>query len=134
MSQAVGPMLFVTWDPVGATPTGLQAARDHVAAGGRAVVLGHRSQRPKVEAAGVEFRAFRLVRRLRAGVPCSEWTASGLRRDLAEALTRLRPSMVVLDEELLGEAGIGLGWLATPRGVPNAAPTPTRRAAAAASA
>ncbi|HYG92884.1 MAG TPA: hypothetical protein VD859_04785 [Nocardioides sp.] len=132
MSQ--GSMLFVTWDPIGATPTGLQAARDHVAAGGRAVVLGHRSQRPTVEAAGVEFRSFRLVRRLRAGVPCSEWTATGLRRDLAEALVALRPRMVVLDEELLAEAGIGLGWLATPRGEDPQAATPMGRQPAAASA
>lgn len=123
MSSVPTAVLYVTWDADGRPPTVLGAAREAVASGSRAVVLGHRSQRASVEAAGVEFETFRLIRH-GGPEPLSSWTTVGLRRDLVDALLRLRPGLVVLDEELLGQVGIGLDWLA---GLPRSRRTPSRR-------
>lgn len=122
-------VLYVTWDSAGRAPSVLEAAQAVVAAGGRAVVLGHRRQRPAVEAAGVEFEAFRLTRR--PPQPSSTWTTASLRRDLVDAMLRLRPGLVVLDEELLDQVGLGIDWLA---GVPRRRRTPSRPLAPAATA
>ncbi len=103
-------VLFVTWDSDGADPSGLSAAAEVVAGGGRAVFLGHRRQRRAVEEAGFEFREFRLVRR-RSATVASRWTSASFRRDLAEAMAGTDPTMVIFDEDLLGRAGLSLGCL-----------------------
>ncbi len=103
-------VLFVTWDSDGADPSGLAAAAEVVAGGGQAVFLGHRRQRGVVEAAGFEFREFRLVRR-RSTSAASRWTVSSIRRDLAVAMAGTDPTMVIFDEDLLSRAGLSLGCL-----------------------
>ncbi len=101
-------IVIVTWDGGGNVPPALAIARELAARGHGIRVLGHRSQRDAIEAAGFEVVPVSDAREFSAGDAHStrEMLAAfadrGMGRDLLAELARRPAELVVVDTLLLG--------------------------------
>ncbi len=101
-------IIVVTWDGGGNVPPALAIAHELATRGHGIRVLGHRSQRRAIEAAGFEAVPVREAREFAAGDPHStrELLATfgdrGMGRDLLVELSRRRADLVIVDTLMLG--------------------------------
>jgi UDP:flavonoid glycosyltransferase YjiC (YdhE family) len=101
-------IVIVTWDGGGNVPPAFAIARELVSRGHGVRVLGHRSQRDPIEAAGLEAVPAREARRFAAGDAHStrELLATfgdrGMGRDLLTELERRPADLVLVDALMLG--------------------------------
>lgn len=101
-------ILFVTWDGGGNVPPALSIAAELAARGHGVRFIGHRGQRPSVEAAGVEVapspqaRAFSALDSNSPAALIAMFGDRGLGRDALEALADRDADVIVVDCLLFG--------------------------------
>ena len=101
-------IIIVTWDGGGNVPPALAIAHELSARGHGIRVLGHRSQRDVIEAAGFSAVPTTHARQFRAGDPHSTpdllatFGDRGMGRDLVAELARQPADLVLVDALMLG--------------------------------
>jgi UDP:flavonoid glycosyltransferase YjiC (YdhE family) len=101
-------IVIVTWDGGGNVPPALAIARELAARGHGIRILGHRSQREAIEAAGFEAVAVRRAREFSAldahstREMLAAFSDRGMGRDLLDDLARRPADLVLVDTLMLG--------------------------------